>query len=93
MYDRVGVCVLLPPGPSPHSRHAVLRSQLSITELMGVSRAEQQQLLGSEETGLQEHNDDNCLYCTGLSVLGFSASNSNPGQRQIQTQTRTLCCL
>ncbi|XP_071009211.1 rapamycin-insensitive companion of mTOR-like isoform X2 [Oncorhynchus clarkii lewisi] len=65
-------------GPSPHSRHAVLRSQLSITELMGVSRAEQQQLLGSEETGLQEHNDDNCLYCTGLTVLGFSASNSHP---------------
>ncbi|KAK6322068.1 hypothetical protein J4Q44_G00068600 [Coregonus suidteri] len=65
-------------GPSPHSRHAVLRSQLSITELMGVSRAEQQKLLGSEETGLQEHNDDNCLYCTGLSVLGFSASNSSP---------------
>ncbi|CAB1318322.1 unnamed protein product [Coregonus sp. 'balchen'] len=41
-------------GPSPHSRHAVLRSQLSITELMGVSRAEQQQLLVSEETDLTE---------------------------------------
>ncbi|XP_034152753.1 rapamycin-insensitive companion of mTOR isoform X2 [Esox lucius] len=65
-------------GPSPHSRHAVLRSQLSITELMGVGRTEQQQLLGSEETGLQEHNDGNCLYCTGLSVLGFTASTSNP---------------
>ncbi|KAJ7987125.1 hypothetical protein DPEC_G00335510 [Dallia pectoralis] len=63
-------------GPSPHSQHAVLRTQLSITELMGVSRTEQQ--LGSEETGLQEHSDDNCLYCTGLSALGFTASNSNP---------------
>ncbi|KAL0965688.1 hypothetical protein UPYG_G00284480 [Umbra pygmaea] len=65
-------------GPSPQSRHGVLRSQLSITELMGVSRVEQQQLLGAEETGLKEHNDDNCLYCTGLTVLGFSSSNSNP---------------
>ncbi|XP_030004828.1 rapamycin-insensitive companion of mTOR-like [Sphaeramia orbicularis] len=59
-------------------RPARLRSQLSITELMAVSRAEQQQILGSEETGLQEHNDNNCLYCVGVSVLGFSSQNSNP---------------
>ncbi|KAK1788330.1 hypothetical protein P4O66_016775 [Electrophorus voltai] len=57
-------------GPSEGSRHAVLKSQLSITELMAASRADQQQLLGSEETGLQEHTEENCLYCVGCKVLG-----------------------
>ncbi len=46
---------------------------------MAVSQAEQQQMLGSEETGLQEHNNDNCLYCAGLSVLGVNTENNNPG--------------
>lgn len=45
---------------------------------MAVSQAEQQQMLDSEDTGLQEHNNDNCLYCAGLSLLGFSSQNSNP---------------
>ncbi|XP_070780329.1 LOW QUALITY PROTEIN: rapamycin-insensitive companion of mTOR-like [Enoplosus armatus] len=65
-------------GPSDGCRPPRLRSQLSITELMAVSRAEQQQMLGSDETGLQEHTDSNCLYCAGLSVLGFSSQSSNP---------------
>uniref|UniRef100_W5K417 RPTOR independent companion of MTOR complex 2 n=1 Tax=Astyanax mexicanus TaxID=7994 RepID=W5K417_ASTMX len=56
------------------SRHGVLKSQLSITELMAASRADQQQLLGSEETGLQEHTEENCLYCVGCRVL-FRLSN------------------
>ncbi|XP_062410091.1 rapamycin-insensitive companion of mTOR-like isoform X2 [Sardina pilchardus] len=64
-------------GPSEGSRHAVLRSQLSITELMSASRADQQQLLDLEETGLQEHSEDNCLYCVGLQVLGCPANNSS----------------
>ncbi|XP_030624261.1 rapamycin-insensitive companion of mTOR [Chanos chanos] len=63
-------------GPSDSSRHAVLKSQLSITELMAVSKTDQQQLLGSEETGLQEHSEENCLYCVGLHVLGCNAHNS-----------------
>ncbi|XP_073680420.1 rapamycin-insensitive companion of mTOR isoform X3 [Garra rufa] len=29
---------------------------------------------GTEETGLQEHNEENCLYCAGLYVLGFNLS-------------------
>ncbi|XP_016133133.1 rapamycin-insensitive companion of mTOR isoform X2 [Sinocyclocheilus grahami] len=57
-------------GSSEGSRHSVLRSQLSITELIAVSRSDQHQLLGAEETGLQEHNEDNCLYCAGLYMLG-----------------------
>ncbi|XP_051732729.1 rapamycin-insensitive companion of mTOR isoform X1 [Ctenopharyngodon idella] len=68
-------------GSSEGSRHSVLRSQLSITELLAVSRTDQQQLLGAEETGLQEHNEENCLYCAGLCVLGC---NSNT-----PTQSRT----
>ncbi|XP_060747730.1 rapamycin-insensitive companion of mTOR isoform X2 [Tachysurus vachellii] len=66
---------------SDGSRHGVLKSQLSITELMAVSRADQQQLLGSEETGLQEHTEENCLYCVGCKVLGcntHTATQSRP---------------
>ncbi|KAM7393403.1 hypothetical protein PAMA_008183 [Pampus argenteus] len=66
-------------GPGDGCWPARLRSQLSITELM----TEQQQMLGSEETGLREHSDDNCLYCAGLSVPGFSSQNSNPGVKSI----------
>ncbi|XP_053195319.1 rapamycin-insensitive companion of mTOR-like [Scomber japonicus] len=62
---------------SEETRHSKLHSQLSITEMMAVSQAEQRQMLGSEETGLREHNVDNCLYCSGLSVPGFSSQNSN----------------
>ncbi|KAJ8401565.1 hypothetical protein AAFF_G00378820 [Aldrovandia affinis] len=64
-------------GPGDGSRHTVptLRSQISLTELMASSRADQQQMLGSEETGLQEHRDDNCLYCVGVQVLGCLPNN------------------
>ncbi|XP_059398644.1 rapamycin-insensitive companion of mTOR-like isoform X1 [Carassius carassius] len=68
-------------GSSEGSRHSVLRSQLSITELIAVSRSDQHQLLGVEETGLQEHNEENCLYCSGLYVLGCNLSTP--------TQSRT----
>ncbi|KAI7796171.1 putative rapamycin-insensitive companion of mTOR [Triplophysa rosa] len=63
-------------GSSEGSRHSVLRSQLSITELIAVSQTDHQQLLGAEETGLQEHNDENCLYCAGLHVLGCNSDTS-----------------
>ncbi|TTK94552.1 Rapamycin-insensitive companion of mTOR [Bagarius yarrelli] len=66
---------------SDGSRHGILKSQLSITELMAVSRADQQQLLGSEETGLQEHTEENCLYCVGCKVLGCNT--------QTPTQSRS----
>uniref|UniRef100_A0A672NEH4 Rapamycin-insensitive companion of mTOR-like n=1 Tax=Sinocyclocheilus grahami TaxID=75366 RepID=A0A672NEH4_SINGR len=68
-------------GSSEGSRHSVLRSQLSITELIAVSRSDQHQLLGAEETGLQEHNEENCLYCAGLYMLGCNLSTP--------TQSRT----
>ncbi|XP_071322284.1 rapamycin-insensitive companion of mTOR-like isoform X2 [Trachinotus anak] len=64
-------------GPSDGQRPERLPSQLSITELMAVSREEQQLMLGSEETGLQEHTDNNCLYCAGLCVLGYNSQHSN----------------
>ncbi|XP_062867230.1 rapamycin-insensitive companion of mTOR [Trichomycterus rosablanca] len=60
-------------GSGDGSRHSVLKSQLSITELMAGSRADQQQLLGSEDTGLQEHTEENCLYCVVCKVLGCNA--------------------
>ncbi|XP_066501581.1 rapamycin-insensitive companion of mTOR [Hoplias malabaricus] len=64
-------------GPSEGSRHGVLKSQLSITELMAASKADQQQLLGSEETGLQEHTEENCLYCVGCKVLSCNTHTSS----------------
>ncbi|XP_072562718.1 rapamycin-insensitive companion of mTOR-like isoform X2 [Paramormyrops kingsleyae] len=42
-----------------------LRPQISITELVSGSRAGL-----DEETGLQDHRDDNCLYCVAIQVLG-----------------------
>ncbi|XP_028829344.1 rapamycin-insensitive companion of mTOR-like isoform X2 [Denticeps clupeoides] len=78
-------------GPSDTSRHA-LKSQLSITELMSVSRLEQQHLLGLEETGLQEHTEDNCLYCAGLHVLGCNANNSSTTPQDYPDMQYTEWC-
>ncbi|KAG7235532.1 hypothetical protein INR49_002578 [Caranx melampygus] len=72
-----------PAKVSPGNSEARLRSQLSITEVMAVSREEQQLMLGSEETGLQEHSDTNCLYCAGLSVLGFSSQHGNSDPSEV----------
>ncbi|XP_066568256.1 rapamycin-insensitive companion of mTOR isoform X5 [Amia ocellicauda] len=63
-------------GDSSRNPVHVLRQQISITELMNTSRSDQAQLLGNaEDTGLQEHTDDNCLYCVGVQVLGCQAHN------------------
>lgn len=49
----------------------LLKQQFSISELI-VSRGDNQNhMVGSEETGLQEHTDENCLYCVGAIVLGY----------------------
>uniref|UniRef100_A0A3B3Q9J8 RPTOR independent companion of MTOR, complex 2b n=1 Tax=Paramormyrops kingsleyae TaxID=1676925 RepID=A0A3B3Q9J8_9TELE len=50
-----------------------LRQQLSITELMAASRADPQGGPGPEDSGLQEHHEDNCLYCVGVRVRGGHA--------------------
>nr|XP_021332070.1 rapamycin-insensitive companion of mTOR isoform X1 [Danio rerio] len=48
-----------------------LKQQVSITELLNSSRSEQHHLLGAEETtGLQEHTEQNCLYCSAINALG-----------------------
>lgn len=48
-----------------------LKPQMSITELLNSSRSEQHHLLGDDEsTGLQEHTEQNCLYCCAINVLG-----------------------
>ncbi|MBN3289821.1 RICTR protein, partial [Polypterus senegalus] len=53
-----------------------LRQQISITELMNTSRSDQAQLLGNmEDTGLQEHTEENCLYCVCVHVMGCQANN------------------
>ncbi|XP_024908678.1 rapamycin-insensitive companion of mTOR-like [Cynoglossus semilaevis] len=49
----------------------VLKQQFSITELIACRGEGQNHMVGSEETGLQEHCEENCLYCVGASVLGY----------------------
>ncbi|XP_026198980.1 rapamycin-insensitive companion of mTOR isoform X2 [Anabas testudineus] len=62
----------------------VLRQQFSISELVVCRGDTQNFTVGSEETGLQEHTEENCLYCVGAIVLGY------PTQPQINsTHPRT----
>ncbi|XP_029915615.1 rapamycin-insensitive companion of mTOR-like isoform X2 [Myripristis murdjan] len=62
----------------------VLKQQFSISELIASRGDSQNHALGSEETGLQDHTEDNCLYCVGAIVLGY------PTQPQINsTHPRT----
>ncbi|XP_051967388.1 rapamycin-insensitive companion of mTOR [Xyrauchen texanus] len=52
-------------------RGPLLKTQVSITELLNSSRSEQHHMLGADETtGLQEHTEENCLYCSALTALG-----------------------
>uniref|UniRef100_A0A672JNX2 RPTOR independent companion of MTOR, complex 2 a n=1 Tax=Salarias fasciatus TaxID=181472 RepID=A0A672JNX2_SALFA len=58
--------------------------QFSISELIVCRGDNPNHVVGSEETGLQEHTEENCLYCVGSTVLGY------PTQPQINsTHPRT----
>ncbi|XP_061842148.1 rapamycin-insensitive companion of mTOR-like isoform X3 [Nerophis lumbriciformis] len=51
----------------------LLKQQFSITELI-VNRGDcPNHTVGSDETGLQDHTEENCLYCVGALVLGYPA--------------------
>lgn len=66
-------------------RGPALKQQVSITELLNSSRSDQHHLLGDDETsGLQEHTEENCLYCSARTVL-----DSNTHNHLINTHTRT----
>lgn len=82
----MGVFVLTAVSPSVGDRPALplLKQQFSISELIACRGDSQNHLVGSEETGLQDHSDENCLYCVGAIVLGY------PTQPQINsTHPRT----
>ncbi|KAK5610724.1 hypothetical protein CRENBAI_000910 [Crenichthys baileyi] len=49
----------------------LLKQQFSISELIASRGDTQNNMEDSEETGLQDHCEDNCLYCVGASVLGY----------------------
>ncbi|EGW06634.1 Rapamycin-insensitive companion of mTOR [Cricetulus griseus] len=50
--------------------------QMSLTEIMNSVHSDASLFLEStEDTGLQEHTDDNCLYCVCIEILGFQPSN------------------
>lgn len=72
--------------PSAGDRPALpaLKQQFSISELIVNRGDSQNHTVGLDETGLQEHTEENCLYCVGASVLGY------PTQPQINsTHPRT----
>lgn len=48
-----------------------LKQQFSISELTSGRGDSHTHMVGSEETGLQDHTDENCLYCVGAIVLGY----------------------
>ena len=79
-FDKEDVVVLNAFSP-PADRPALplLKQQFSISELIASRSDCQNHLVGSEETGLQDHTDENCLYCVGAIVLGY------PTQPQINT--------
>ncbi|KAJ7335038.1 hypothetical protein JRQ81_012979 [Phrynocephalus forsythii] len=58
----------------------MLRQQISLTEIMNTSRSDASQFLENmEDTGLQEHTEDNCLYCVCTHILGYQHNNKvNP---------------
>ncbi|XP_072244394.1 rapamycin-insensitive companion of mTOR-like isoform X2 [Leuresthes tenuis] len=49
----------------------LLKQQFSISELIVCRGETPNHVVGSEETGLQEHTEENCLYCVGAIVLGY----------------------
>ncbi|NXK08284.1 RICTR protein, partial [Herpetotheres cachinnans] len=54
----------------------MLRQQISLTEIMNTSRSDASQFLENmEDTGLQEHTDENCLYCVCIQILGYQPNN------------------
>ncbi|XP_051498331.1 rapamycin-insensitive companion of mTOR isoform X1 [Apus apus] len=68
----------LPSGSSDvvKSPFQMLRQQISLTEIMNTSRSDASQFLeNTEDTGLQEHTDENCLYCVCIQILGYQPNN------------------
>ncbi len=78
------VLTLVIPSVGDRSALPALKQQFSISELIVCRGDSQNHTVGSEETGLQDHTDENCLYCVGAIVLGY------PTQPQINsTHPRT----
>ncbi|KAM6230807.1 rapamycin-insensitive companion of mTOR isoform 2-T2 [Porphyrio hochstetteri] len=65
----------------------MLRQQISLTEIMNTSRLDASQFLeNTEDTGLQEHTDENCLYCVCIQILGYQ-----PNSKVNSSYSRTGC--
>lgn len=75
----------------------LLKQQFSISELIALRGETQNHLVDSEDTGLQDHSEENCLYCVGASVLGYPAqpqinsTHSRTGGGGEGVQTRPSC--
>ncbi|XP_040399238.1 rapamycin-insensitive companion of mTOR-like isoform X1 [Cygnus olor] len=54
----------------------MLQQQISLTEIMNTSHSDTSQFLeNTEDNGLQEHTDENCLYCVCIQILGYQPNN------------------
>uniref|UniRef100_A0A8B9ZIU1 Rapamycin-insensitive companion of mTOR n=1 Tax=Anas platyrhynchos TaxID=8839 RepID=A0A8B9ZIU1_ANAPL len=67
----------LPSGTSDvTSPFQMLQQQISLTEIMNTSHSDTSQFLeNTEDNGLQEHTDENCLYCVCIQILGYQPNN------------------
>uniref|UniRef100_A0A3Q3PZG9 Rapamycin-insensitive companion of mTOR domain-containing protein n=1 Tax=Monopterus albus TaxID=43700 RepID=A0A3Q3PZG9_MONAL len=69
---------------SPPSEDRHFETHGCVCTYYGSFLCSQNHMVGSEETGLQDHTEENCLYCVGAIVLGY------PTQPQINsTHPRT----
>lgn len=83
-------CILVYLCASAGDRPAlpVLKQQFSISELTSGRGDCQNHMMGTEETGLQDHTDENCLYCVGAIVLGYP---TQPHINSTHAETGKLC--
>ncbi|CAL8347096.1 unnamed protein product [Lota lota] len=66
-------CFLFGDGDGERPPVPVLRQQFSISELIANRGDSLNPTLAGDDSGLQEHTEDNCLYCVGAVVMGFPA--------------------
>ncbi|XP_055488041.1 rapamycin-insensitive companion of mTOR isoform X1 [Leucoraja erinacea] len=82
--------------PCSRSPFQELRSQISFTEAMLKASEDAPSGDATEETGLQEHTDDSCLYCVCLKILGCQPSSqcaSTLNRADLPDVLYSDCCL
>ncbi|XP_078416580.1 rapamycin-insensitive companion of mTOR isoform X1 [Cetorhinus maximus] len=82
--------------PCSRSPYQELRQQISFTEAMLKASENAPFIDATEETGLQEHTDDNCLYCVCLQIAGclpYSQCASTLNRADFRDIPCSDCCV